>query len=358
MQRVISINLNGNAYQLDEGGYEALHAYLMEAERALADNPDRHEIVADLEQAIAEKCHKFLAPHKSVVTAAEIARIVDEMGPIESPPAGTGSIGGAAAEKPRSTAKAAPRRLYRIGAGAMFAGVCNGLAAYFGVDVTVVRIGFAVAAVLTKGVGALVYVVMMFVIPEANTPEERAAATGVPFNAKEVLARAKTQYAEGSRHLRKQWQEQRYWRRYGWSPVASRYAPASPLLAVLPLFALVHLALFVTMAAMMISLVNTGGVLNWRLPENVPLWAAVLILLVGYQIAVSPIRAVHQWSWQPQAPPQARWFAFWHAVVWIVGLAGVLWLASNHVPEIQQFVQQLPQLARDFAFAMRDLFRR
>ena len=80
MQKVISINLNGNAYQLDESGYDALHEYLAAAERALASNPDRMEIMADLEQAIADKCQKFLGPHKSIVTTAEVQQIVKEMG--------------------------------------------------------------------------------------------------------------------------------------------------------------------------------------------------------------------------------------------------------------------------------------
>jgi hypothetical protein len=60
MKKVITINLNGNAYQIDESGYAALVAYLEGAERQLEDNPDRAEIVADLEQAIAEKCRGFL----------------------------------------------------------------------------------------------------------------------------------------------------------------------------------------------------------------------------------------------------------------------------------------------------------
>jgi hypothetical protein len=101
-----------------------------------------------------------------------------------------------------------------------------------------------------------------------------------------------------------------------------------------------------------------GAILNWHLPENVPLWAGVLALLVAYQIIVSPIRAAHHWSWQPQAGPQAQWFAFWHAVVWMIGMAGIMWLASNHVPEIREFLQRLPQLVRDFAFAIRNLFGR
>jgi CHASE3 domain sensor protein len=76
MQKVISINLNGNAYQLDDTAYEALRAYLDRAEAVLKDNPDQTEIVADLEQAIAEKCNKVLGPHKTVVTAAEIEQVL------------------------------------------------------------------------------------------------------------------------------------------------------------------------------------------------------------------------------------------------------------------------------------------
>ena len=39
MQKVITINLNGNAYQLDEGGYDTVRAYLPRAEQALSQNP-------------------------------------------------------------------------------------------------------------------------------------------------------------------------------------------------------------------------------------------------------------------------------------------------------------------------------
>ena len=46
MQKVVTINLNGNAYQIEEGGYGALMAYLEGADRSLKDNPDRTEIVA------------------------------------------------------------------------------------------------------------------------------------------------------------------------------------------------------------------------------------------------------------------------------------------------------------------------
>ena len=67
MHKVIVINLSGNAYQIDEDGYHALRAYLDRAAAQLAGNPDRTEILLDLEQAIADKCQRFLSPQKTVV---------------------------------------------------------------------------------------------------------------------------------------------------------------------------------------------------------------------------------------------------------------------------------------------------
>ena len=362
MQKVISINLNGNAYQLDESGYDVLREYLARADRELEANPDRAEIMADLEQAIADKCQKFLGPHKSVVNAGEVERIVKEMGPINAAagedPAGASNT--AAGGKRTPPAEPPQKRLYRNPDGAMLAGVCNGLAAYFGIDVTIVRVLFVLAAILTKGAGFIFYVVMMFIIPEAHTAEERAAAGGAPFNAKDVVDRAKKHYADGTRHWRRQWRQQQLrWRRQGWGPGGpSAYivAPWAPLM--LPVFGLAHLALFLIMAAAMISLVNTGAILSWRLPPNMPVWAGALILLAAYQIVVSPIRNLQQWSVQPSATVQPANYAFWNAVIWLIGMAVVVWVASNHIPEIREFLQRLPALTREFAFAIRDLVTR
>ena len=66
MNTVIIINLNGNAFHLEEPGFQSLRAYLERAQAQLKDNPDKAEIMADLEQAIADKCGRFLQPHKNV----------------------------------------------------------------------------------------------------------------------------------------------------------------------------------------------------------------------------------------------------------------------------------------------------
>jgi phage shock protein PspC (stress-responsive transcriptional regulator) len=361
MQKVVSINLNGNAYQLDESGYETLSEYLSRAEQQLQGNPDRAEIIADLEQAIADRCHAYLSPHKTVITASEIARIVAEMGPVDEG-AATGEARDArpqaAAGRPEDARAEPAKRLFRLPDRAVIAGVCAGLAAYVGIDAVIVRILFVVAAVVTQGVAILGYVVLMFVLPPASTPDERAAAGPAPLNARDVVDRAKKQVAEGQRKWRRYQREQhRAWHRRGWPHAPYPHVPPPWIVGFLPILAVAHVALFLVAAAMVISLVNTGAILQWRLPADVPLWAAVLILLVAYQIVVSPIRAAEHWTKYSGPGMDPASFAFWNAAAWLIGLAFVVWIASNHIPEIREFVQRLPELARAFAQAAREFFQ-
>jgi phage shock protein C len=57
------------------------------------------------------------------------------------------------------------KRLYRAREGRIVAGVCAGLAAYFGVDPTLVRLAF-VLVTLFGGLGVLFYLFAWIVIPE------------------------------------------------------------------------------------------------------------------------------------------------------------------------------------------------
>lgn len=359
MQKVITINLNGHAYQLEEGGYDVLGDYLARAERDLSGNPDRAEIIADLEQAIADKCQRFLGPHKSVVTAGEVQQIVTEMGPVDPAPGDASADSAGAGSTPGS--EAPPKKLYRITEGAMLAGVCNGIAAYFSIDVAIVRIGLVITAFLTQGAAIIAYVVMMFVMPEASTAEERAAAAGSPLNAQEVVDRARKQYAEGTRRLRRHWRQQQrqwQWRRSAPAPGVFVHGPPRMSRVLVPVFGLLQFALFFVMAAAMVSLVNTGEVLGWDLPPDMPMWAGLLILLVGYQLISSPLRGMQYMSAQPGAGLHPAGYGFWNAVVSLVALAFLFWFASGHIPEIQDFLQRLPEVGREFGDAMRELFAR
>ena len=97
MNKVITINLGGNAYQLEEGAYDALRAYLETAAARLQGNPDRDEILSDIERAIAEKFLALLASHKTVVVTQEVAAVLAEMGPIEADPGEAAAPGASAA---------------------------------------------------------------------------------------------------------------------------------------------------------------------------------------------------------------------------------------------------------------------
>src|SRR5580704_17754399 len=97
MNTVIIINLNGNAFHLEEPGFQSLRTYLERAQAALKDNPDKAEIMADLEQPIADKGVHFLRPPKNVLSAAEIDEVLKEMGPVQSENAADAGAAAAAA---------------------------------------------------------------------------------------------------------------------------------------------------------------------------------------------------------------------------------------------------------------------
>ena len=56
--------------------------------------------------------------------------------------------------------------LMRTRDGRMLAGVCAGVADYFGLDVTLVRVIWAVVSVITGGAGVLAYLVAWIIIPD------------------------------------------------------------------------------------------------------------------------------------------------------------------------------------------------
>ena len=387
MQKVITINLNGNAYQLDETAFSLLRAYLDEAEVQLKNNPDRAEILADLEQAIADKCQRFLGPHKTVIQSGEIEQVVKEMGPVDG-----GSHGGGAStdnsagepHKPRQdkgadgtgTPSGTRKRLYQIPDGAMLSGVCNGLAAYFNIDVTIVRLIFVVLAIVTKGVGILVYLLMAFVIPRATTSEEHAEAHGLPFNAQELIDQARKNYSEfkDGKHWRQQWrQQQRQWRqqhrqwRAQWRETSRRQRwnwwtpPPLPRPNVaygaqvwtglmVPVFSLVGAAFFIALVVSVVSLVRTGGLFGWPLPVGMPLWTGILVLVMLYHVLVAPIRSARHASLYAYGPGHYGWVTLWDGMVWL-GLLGLLgWLLVTHMPEVhnvREFIDNVPDALRN-----------
>ncbi|HEV2441524.1 MAG TPA: PspC domain-containing protein [Steroidobacteraceae bacterium] len=388
MQKVVAINLNGNAYQLEEPGYEALHSYLQRAGSRLETNPDRVEIMADLEQAIAEKCARCLGANKTVVTAAEIETILAEMGPVESPEAGAQAggapPGGADAGGPGKET-GGPKRLYQIREGAMISGVCNGIAAFFALDVAIVRVVFVLLAFVTFGAWVLVYFIMAVVVPYADTPDDRAAAYGLRLKAQELLDQAHWHHASSRarREWRRAWKQQRrawrrtgaewqwhwdrHWQRWGrqWQGMTEAQAAMAPsavpmgslghvLAAItLPVFAVVNAALFVAWILVIMSAVMTGAIFGWPLPADLPVWGSLLILCVIYLVLTSPLRAARHGAHLAWGPYYHTWAAL-SSLFWLGFTALFFWLAYHHLPQVHALLDQLPSFwhARRMSFVV------
>lgn len=60
------------------------------------------------------------------------------------------------------------KKLYRSRTDRMISGVCGGLAKYFEIDTTWIRLAFAVS-LLFGGAGGFLYLLMMVVVPEEPT---------------------------------------------------------------------------------------------------------------------------------------------------------------------------------------------
>jgi phage shock protein C len=60
-----------------------------------------------------------------------------------------------------------PRKLYRSRSQRMIAGVCGGLADYFNIDATLVRVLFLLLAVF-GGTGLVIYIVMWVIVPDIS----------------------------------------------------------------------------------------------------------------------------------------------------------------------------------------------
>lgn len=380
MERVITVNLNGRAYQLEERAHAVLSAYIDRASATLAGNPDKAEILADLEQAIADKAAAYLNGHKQVVTGPEMTRILDEMGPV----GGEESEGAAHSDEPpragATFSQEPPRkRLYRIKDGAVISGVSTGMAAYFDLDVALIRALWVVAAIFTNLLAVLVYVIMMFVVPSANTSEEWAAARGVPFNAQGVIDDAKRRYADfESRGGWQRWgftrgaadpvgrvrrraryraerqafrEERRAWRREVREGAPDMAHPISPPVGyftqvfagfIAVVFSIVSAAFTIAFLLAVFSLATTGALFGHMPPVSLPIWLALVLLIVVYAAIATPIGAIRRASFRALSGRGGRGRDDGMDGILTLVLTGLfIWLAWRFIPGADAVVDSI-----------------
>ena len=365
MNKVITINLNGNAYQVEERGYDLLCEYLDGAESQLKDNPDRAEIVSDLEQAIADKCRNFLGPQKTIVTSAEIEQIIQAMGPVDSDgseaePSSKANAGSSQSEQKQEAGGGAksgsriPKRFYRIREGKQIEGVCTGLAALSGIDVSILRVICIVLAVVSGGIFGLVYLGVVIAVPYAETSEEHAAAYGTDFNAQDFINQAKEHYSEfkkegeewKQRANEKKHEWQRSWRRSirnqraWWGP---RPVPPPPIVGgMFPIFGVLVGVLTLICVLAVVSVINTHAIFGWPLPLRFPVWVAIVILFVLLNVVTGPFKYMRNSHYYGH--PAGAVAASFAAFAWLALLIFLGWFAYNHSIEVHNFIQNLPNV--------------
>jgi phage shock protein PspC (stress-responsive transcriptional regulator) len=387
MNKVIIINLNGNAYQLEESGYDALRAYLDTAARRLEGNPDRDEIIADIEQAIADKFRALMGANKTVVVSREVEDVIAEMGTVEDATGGAPDPAGAQQApkpaQPQPESPGAAKRLYKIHEGAMIAGVCNGIAAYFNIDVTIVRVVFAILA-LTYGSGVLLYLLMAILLPAANTSAERAAATGAPSTSQEFIRRAREGYYEGMKTFKdkrahREWkrkfrQEMRGWGNdfrkefhqnanqwaQNWRQHWGQHPNPGPSVAY-PFLKLICVVITIVCICAVISLISTGAVFGIGILSGIPTWLGVILLIMLFQAIVWPIKAAKRAAYYgggygPWHPGPFHYF--FDTVVWVGFLALLFWFAERHSFHLREAVNALPHDIHQAVDSVRDWWNR
>ncbi len=183
MRKTISITVSNQLFHIEEQGFQKLDAYLNTIRAHFASYEDRDEIVADIEARIAEHFQEKLSKAKNVISEEDVDELIKNMGTVKDFEAFEGESHDAKDEPIFKTNK----RLYRNANDQMIAGVCAGIANFFDIDPTIVRLLF-VASLFLGGAGILVYIVLWIVLPEAKTTSEKVEMRGQKLTLKRIEA--------------------------------------------------------------------------------------------------------------------------------------------------------------------------
>ena len=186
MKKNISINISGIIFHIEEDGYEKLKEYLDTIHRYFASYDDSSEIIADIENRIAEIFLSKLKDGKQVITMEDVEALMATMGGIkdfkevemeeelenEYYQKSEGKEGGAAYT-------GETRRLYRDEKRKILGGVLSGIAHYFSIDPLWVRLIFIVLFFgvwflpATPALLAVAYIVLWIILPGTYDLEEQ-----------------------------------------------------------------------------------------------------------------------------------------------------------------------------------------
>ena len=188
MKKTYNINLGGIVFHIDEDAYDLLDKYLSNLRIHFSKEEGAEEIVHDMELRISELFSERLNERKQVVTLKDVEEIIAQMGKPEEFSEDTTQETNEYIKEEKT-----PKRLFRDPDNKVIGGVCSGIAAYLGWDVTAVRIIFIALALpfilngslILNGV-VIAYIIAWIIIPEANTAAEKLSMKGMQVNVENI----------------------------------------------------------------------------------------------------------------------------------------------------------------------------
>lgn len=169
MKKTVDVEIAGLDFVLRVDAYELLANYLEEIESVFSSLPEKREIVEDIESRIAEEL-MAIAKKSKIIHPDHILMILDKIGQPEE-------IHHMLNEFDYDKKVDLEAQLYRDPENTIIAGVCSGIAAYFGLDPVIVRI-FFILFTLLWGVGVLFYLILWIAIPKAQTSLQKMQMHG------------------------------------------------------------------------------------------------------------------------------------------------------------------------------------
>ncbi len=172
MNKIIQINLAGQAVSIDELAFSSLSKYLKSLEDHFSNTASGQEILSDIESRIAELFYNKARGGSAFITETHVAEAIALMGtPEDMDPADdaeyTEHTDGA-----NTTYHAKSKKLFRDPEDRVLGGVCAGLAAYLHLDASILRI-ITILLIFAAGVPVILYIILWIAIPVAKTPQDR-----------------------------------------------------------------------------------------------------------------------------------------------------------------------------------------
>jgi phage shock protein PspC (stress-responsive transcriptional regulator) len=177
MKKTLTVNLNNIVFHIDDDAYEMLQTYLADVARHLSED-EKKEVMNDIEARVAELFTERLQKNKNVVNLQDVEEIINILGKPSQFSDEDEDEQKQETHKSSTSDKKRARRFYRDPENAVLGGVGAGVAAYFGWDVTWVRIGFVVAALISAGNMIPVYLLVWIIAPKAVTVSQRLEMQG------------------------------------------------------------------------------------------------------------------------------------------------------------------------------------